>query len=123
MPIGFRDLQRDLYLHISGEGRKPDEYLLYPKSSRSRPMDPGSVHRWFKKCLERAEVPDIPMHELRHSAADDIWRVTGDIVKAQMLLRHESVATTQIYLHPSQDDLAEAMKAVDAAWDADEEGK
>ena len=48
--------------------------------------------------------------------------MTGDIVKAQQLLRHESIATTQIYLHPNQDDLAEAMKAVDDAWEA-EEGK
>jgi integrase len=46
-------------------------------------MNQTSVHRWFKKCLERAGVPDLPMHELRHTAADEIWRVTGDIVKAQ----------------------------------------
>jgi integrase/recombinase XerC len=117
MPIGFKDLQRDLYLHISGEGRKPDEYLLYPQYHRTRPMNQASVHRWFKKCLERAGAPDLPMHELRHSAGDEIWRVTGDIVKAQQLLRHESIATTQIYLHPNQDDLTEAMKAVDDAWE------
>lgn len=85
-------------------------------------MDGASVHRWFKKCLERAGAPNMPMHELRHTAADEIWRVTGDLVKAQQLLRHESIATTQIYLHPNQDDLAEAMRAVDDAWEA-EEGK
>ena len=48
MPIGFTDLRNDLFLHISGEGREPDEYLLYPKAERTWPMDLGSVHRWFK---------------------------------------------------------------------------
>jgi site-specific recombinase XerC len=61
------------------------------------------------------------MHELRHTVADEVWRVTGDIVKAPQLLRHESIAATQIYLHPNRDDLAEAIKAVDDAWRAEEE--
>jgi site-specific recombinase XerD len=49
------------------------------------------------------------MHELRHSAADNLWRETGNLVLAQQLLRHESVATKQDYLHPSRDDLANAL--------------
>ena len=49
------------------------------------------------------------MHELRHSAADNLWRETGNVLLAQQLLRHESVATTQDYLRPSRDDLANAL--------------
>jgi integrase len=49
------------------------------------------------------------MHELRHSAADNLWRETGNLLLAQQLLRHESVATTQDYLHPSRGDLAHAL--------------
>jgi site-specific recombinase XerD len=52
------------------------------------------------------------MHELRHSAADNLYRATGDIVKAQKLLRHESVATTQNYLHPAREDLTEALASL-----------
>ena len=117
MPLAFRELAEEAYLHISGEGRAPDEYLLYPKRARTRPMDPAALHRWFKRCLERAGLPDsVKLHELRHSAADEIWRVTGDIVMAQKLLRHESVGTTQAYLHPRREDLADAMRSVDDAW-------
>jgi site-specific recombinase XerD len=32
-----------------------------------------------------------------------------NLLLAQQLLRHESVATTQGYLHPSRDDLAQAL--------------
>jgi site-specific recombinase XerD len=72
-------------------------------------MDPASLHRWFNKALRRAGLSEtVVMHELRHSAADNLYRATGDIVKAQKLLRHSSVATTQDYLHPACADLAEA---------------
>jgi site-specific recombinase XerD len=50
------------------------------------------------------------MHELRHSAADNLWRKTGDIMDAKQLLRHRSVGTTEAYLHPSMDDLTAAMR-------------
>jgi hypothetical protein len=32
-----------------------------------------------------------------------------------MLLRHSSPATTALYLHPQREDLADAMRDVDAA--------
>ncbi len=34
------------------------------------------------------------------------------MILAQQLLRHESPATTAAYLHPSRDDLAEALAAL-----------
>jgi site-specific recombinase XerD len=73
-------------------------------------MTEPSLHRWFKRALERAGLPStIKLHEMRHSAADNAYRETGDIVVAQQLLRHESVATTQGYLHPKREDLAKAL--------------
>ena len=117
LPIGFKGLAQDLYLHIAAEGREPDEYLLYPHNLRRQPMEASTVHRWFKRCLERAELPSsIEMHELRHTAADDLWRTTGNLVLAQQLLRHASVGTTEIYLHPSKDDLEAGMRAVEDSW-------
>ena len=107
MPIAFEDLKADLELHLVG--RDPDEYLMHPKGNRSgRWIRP--VHRGSRRWLERAGLPaTIKIHELRHSAADNLWRETGNLLLAQQLLRHSSVATTQAYLHPSRDDLADAL--------------
>ena len=111
MPIAFEDLRTDLELHLIG--RDPDEYLLYPRSDTSRPMDQATVHRWFKKALERAGLPvSIKLHEMRHSAADNLWRRSGNLMLAQQLLRHSSVGTTQAYLHPTRDDLADALASL-----------
>jgi integrase len=49
-------------------------------------------------------------------AADAVYRQRGDVAMAQMLLRHESLSTTQAYLHPTKRDLAETLRALDAAW-------
>jgi site-specific recombinase XerC len=112
LPLGYQSLKSDLELHLLD--RQPGEYLIYPKNHRTRPMDHASIHRWFKICLDRAGLPgSIKMHEMRHSAADNLWRQTGNLMLAQQLLRHESVATTQVYLHPNRDDLAAALAAME----------
>lgn len=117
LPLAIPTLRDELYLHIQGEQRHRDEYLIYPRTARRRPMDAASVHRWFKRCLEAAGIPDtMKLHELRHTAADDMYRKTGDIVRAQQLLRHSSVLTTQGYLHPTRRDLADALRVVDEDW-------
>lgn len=121
LPVEHPDLRQDLYLHIVVEGRLPAEFLLHPKRDRMRPMDPSSVHRWFKRCLEMAGLPDFPMHELRHTAGDEIWRTTGNLVLAQQLLRHKSIETTRRYLHPSPADLRAGMHLVYESWQEEDE--
>lgn len=117
MPIGFPSLIEDLYLHVNGDQRQPDEYLVYPKGRKRDPMDHASVHRWFKRCLERAGLPStMKLHEMRHTAGDYVYRQTGDIVRASQLLGHKSVVTTQTYLHPTRQDLAAALVAIDEGW-------
>jgi integrase len=61
LPIVYDDLRKALYFHLQVRGGHPDEYLLYPKSDRHRPLTPSALHRWFKRCLERAGASDFPM--------------------------------------------------------------
>jgi site-specific recombinase XerC len=69
-----------------------------------------------ERCLERAGLPtSIKMHELRHSAADNFWRATGDLMLAKELLRHQSVATTQEYLHADRSDPEQALASMQVA--------
>jgi site-specific recombinase XerD len=111
LPIGFEQLRTDIAFYLAG--RNLGEYLLYPRTLTHQPMDAASVHRWFKACLRRAGLPEtMKIHELRHSAADNLWRATGNLILAQQLLRHESPATTAVYLHPNRDDLAAALRAL-----------
>ena len=67
----YPDLCEALYLHVQGGRRESSEYLLYPRNQRWQMMDLSTIHRWFKRCCERAELPTtIRMHDLRHFAGD-----------------------------------------------------
>jgi integrase len=80
-------------------------------------MDPASLHRWFKRCLQRAGLPStVKLHELRHTAADTLYRHKHDLVMAQDRLGHESPTPTRRYLHPSREDLAAAMRDLELSW-------
>jgi site-specific recombinase XerD len=111
----FATLKLDLEFLLQAEEYKPRDYLLYPKNDRTRPMDRSAVHRWFKRCLERAELPDFPMHELRHSVAM-FQKQSSDSDGAKELLKHKSLSTTELYLHPDDDELRGKMSANERAW-------
>lgn len=117
LPIVLDDVRLNLAAHMverhieREENDLDGEYLLYARNRRRRPMDQSAVHRWFKRMLHNADLPDsMEMHELRHTALDHVWRETGNIVVAQKLARHSSPATTAAYLHPNEDDLRAGLK-------------
>jgi integrase len=115
LPIGFPDVREALYLHLQAEGRQPAEFLLYPKTERTRPLSRAGIALWFGRCCERAGVVGYTMHQLRHAAADDLRRATGSTSAAQALLRHKSVATTEAYLHAGVDDLRRAIERLSSS--------
>jgi integrase len=112
VPITYQDVRAALNLWVQ-EGHHPDTRLIAPKGRPTSKCNPATAHRRFKQCLAAAGFEDFEMHELRHSAADHIHRETRDLVAAQELLRHQSVATTRGYLHPTHDDLRERMREAD----------
>jgi integrase len=104
-----------LYLHLQAETRNPAEYLVYPKRQRTRPFSPAGIDGWFRRCCDRAGVAGYTMHQLRKAAADDIHRGSGSIYNAKELLRHKSVATTEIYLNSGVDDLRYAIEQLSSS--------
>ena len=111
VPLVYPTLKSDIEIHIVGRAAK--EFLLYPKLNITQPMSEAGVHNWFKRALKRAGLPEtIKLHEMRHSAADNLFRDSKNIVQSKQLLRHRSVGTTEAYLHPSMDDLEAAMLAM-----------
>jgi integrase len=112
---------------------KPDEYLLYPvrignarfnrnlqgvlREHRDRPMQPSTMHRWFKRCLRIAGAADFPMHELRHSAGNEFRRATGDIELTRLFMRHASISTTsEHYMQADREELVAGMRLAAERW-------
>ncbi|KFI47033.1 putative phage integrase family protein [Bifidobacterium boum] len=55
------------------------------------------------------EPQEPPPHAIRRRFATDLWHATGDAVKVQGMLGHESLATMQAYIYSTQDDLKQAV--------------
>jgi integrase/recombinase XerC len=133
IPIVYEDLLRDLAALSLESGGRAGDYLLYPvrignaRTNRNlqgivamypdRPMQPSTMHRWWKRCLRHAGAVDFPMHELRHSAGDEFRRTVKDLELTRVFMRHASITTTsEHYMHASRDELVRAMRLVDKNW-------
>lgn len=75
--------------------------------------------RAFQRGLARAAVRAgvtgrVSPHVLRHTFATWTLAAGANIRVVQLLLGHSSIRTTQLYTHPSKEDLRFAIEAVDA---------
>lgn len=68
------------------------------------------VSKKFKEAVYNTRLPDsIHFHTLRHSFASNLVRNGASLYIVKELLGHQSITTTQIYSHLSNQDLVEAI--------------
>jgi len=77
-----------------------------------RPIAPGLVSDVTHRACDRAGLPRIGAHRLRHSLATELLRRGATIVEVSQVLRHRDLATTAIY---AKVDYA-ALRAVARPW-------
>ena len=68
---------------------------------RGGSLSPRTVGAIIKKLGQRVGLAGVHPHRLRHSFASHLIDSGADVMYVKELLRHESVRTTQIYLHTS----------------------
>jgi integrase/recombinase XerC len=89
-----------------------------------RPLFVSRIHRrlsmkrvreMFQEWQTKAKLDQpISFHGLRHTAISTVRRQTGDIRVAQRFARHANIATTVRYDHPSDEEVAAAIKDLPA---------
>jgi len=79
------------------------------------PVRPGAVNELLTALSRRAGLErEIHPHMLRHCFGSNVLEAGGALDEAQALLGHATPASTQIYLHPSDDRLRQAVERVSA---------
>lgn len=88
--------------------------LAFP-TDKGLPYNGEFIGKKFKKAVREAGVnPKVHFHTLRHSFASNLVQKDVPILVVMELLGHEKLSTTQIYSHVKHDNLAEAVKKLDA---------
>jgi len=114
VPITFR-LSEALkvmdYYWWSEIGNIPDPLAFYGRDPR-RPLTTRQVQRIIETAACKALGRSIHPHVLRHTFASQLMRKTN-ARNVQVLLGHKHLSSTQIYTHPNQQDLVEAIQTLD----------
>lgn len=99
---------RDL-LRVRAQDAK-SEWVFPSKVKKGSHISYFPIAKQFGKARKAAGLPeDIVLYSARHSFATDMLDRTGNIVLVQKMLGHESVTTTQRYLHPELKGIAELV--------------
>ena len=112
----------DLTITIRGKGDKVRNVPLHPRlkaalKGREGWIFPGRFggpvfHDYVNQRVSRVLPEPWTTHSLRHRAATDWYRATGDITVVQLLLGHAKPETTMAYVLVDQDRLRDAVLAI-----------
>jgi len=96
------------------QARPPTQirHVFLAAKAPMRPIPPGLVSDVTHRACDRAGLPRIGAHRLRHSLATEMLRRGATIVEVSQVLRHRDLATTAIYA--KVDDTA--LRAVARPW-------
>jgi integrase len=79
----------------------------------------GVDSAWNRACC-KASVTDLRLHDLRHTAATNLLKVTN-LKTVQLMLRHRDIRSTLRYAHADDRDLLAALEATRKSPDASPE--
>ncbi|MDD2582218.1 MAG: tyrosine-type recombinase/integrase [Desulfuromonadaceae bacterium] len=104
-------LYDDLLTYLKRFSGLDDVQWANPKSRQPY----SSVYRTWNTTRKNAGLPEVRMHDLRHSMASNLVNSGRSILEVSKILGHSQLKTSQRYAHLSNETL---LAAVDAAADA-----
>lgn len=91
----------------------PNLHYAFYGTARTKPTSPRTIQRLCEKYGRNILHKRLTPHMFRHTFATRLLPKTN-IRVVQQLLGHESLASTQIYTHPTIPDLQSAIDALNA---------
>ncbi|WP_245551276.1 tyrosine-type recombinase/integrase [Nocardia paucivorans] len=86
-------------------------------TSLGGPIEPRNVNRMFHRLCEKAGVPQVRLHDLRHSCATLLFTMGVDAATVQRILQHSSIGvTTGTYVEVIESVKREALDSWDSLF-------
>ncbi|ROZ63827.1 site-specific integrase [Kocuria soli] len=104
------------------EGKAEDDLLFPGRTGGFQPRPnlftgDGGTRSWFTAALERAGLPKMTVHDLRHTAASLAVASGANVKAVQRMLGHASAAMTlDVYADLFDDDLEAVATSLDHAF-------
>lgn len=86
-----------------------DREFVFVRPADGKFLSPASTRKHLHKICDRAGVPRIGWHTLRHTFATELTARQVSLRIVQKLLGHTSIKTTERYVHASEDTLHESV--------------
>lgn len=90
----------------------PVRQIFLTNTAPRRPIRPDLVSDATRRACDRAGVPRVGAHRLRHALATDLLACGATLVEVSQVLRHRDLATTAVY---AKVDLA-TLRGVAQPW-------
>ena len=88
--------------------------LLFPGKNPKLPISNSSIRKVLRKAVLAAGIKKVvTMHTLRHSFATHHLEAGTDLRTLQLVMGHQSLSTTSLYLHVSTEKLRAAKTPID----------
>lgn len=99
---------------------RPKSCLFFAKD-RNRPMSIATMQKIYRKAKKNAGITKgRGIHTLRHCFATHLLEAGYDVRRIQILMGHQSLSTTMVYLHVSRSGLAKIKSPLDFIDDSEE---
>ncbi len=88
--------------------------VLFPGKSPKRPISNSSIRQFLRRAVRAASIKKtVTMHTLRHSFATHHLEAGTDLRTLQLVMGHQSIKTTSLYLHVSTAKLRATKTPID----------
>jgi integrase/recombinase XerD len=93
-----------------GRPRCQDGAVFITAKAPHRPITGGCVRAIMARACERAGLPRLGAHRLRHALATDLLRAGSSLAEVGQVLRHRSTLATSIYAKVDERSLAALVR-------------
>jgi integrase len=98
---------------VNAQPRRPGNPWVFPNPKTGKPI--VSLHAGWDAVRRRAGLPDVRLHDLRHSFASFLVNAGHSLYEVQALLGHQSPKMTMRYAHLAPETLLRAANSVAGA--------
>jgi len=96
--------------YLTRRGRREERRVFLTLRAPTRPIRPDLVGDVVQRACQRAAVPHVGAHRLRHALASELLARGASLVDISQVLRHGHLSTTAIYAKVDLDRLRQVAQ-------------